>query len=84
MCANAVELMNASMLQVKEQLQQARGVADHVPAGQFLESRRADLIRNLVMRQFLFIPPDHGDFRDGVDPVGQQGWCFGELSPEHM
>ena len=57
---------------MKQQLEQAIEVSDDVAAGGLPVAGHPDLIGDPVPGELVFVPADVGNFRDGIDAVGEQ------------
>src|SRR5262245_39224255 len=71
-----MDAQERAVVAMKEQLYHTGLVADELSSGDFPIVRDADTIRDLCLGQFFLSPPDHGDFRDGIDAVREEN-CVG-------
>src|SRR5262245_19593286 len=82
--ADDVDAEQLQTPRIKQELQPPGLVAENLPSGQFFIPGDPDLVWNLFLRQLPLGFPDHGNFRNGVDAIGQGRRGVGRRRAEHM
>src|SRR5260370_14895366 len=71
-------------LRIEQKLEHAVVVAQHLSFGQIFVTGNAGLVRDLALRQLFFGWANHGNFRDGVNPIREAVRGFIESFSEHV